>query len=654
MNVRLQSDRRLWRVALVAGVCASSLLACREKSAPARAGPARSLSSDTAPSAEPKPPALQAKPEPDSKQEPEPSSRPEPEQHDRPRCTRDPDTRVLARLGTPNGALAVIEECGVRVLTLNGREILSRPVDAARTPSELARVVRALAPRAKTVLSVGARADGATRELVAGGLRVHSVDVDPAIAELARRYFEFAGTAEATDARAFFATTSRKFDLVLVPLDRPLAGQLEELFGPDARARMCELLAPTGRVLFEVFDSPVSKRMAELVAEIPQASVLGAELGTGEQPLYVLGCGALELTGDVLAQPVWPTVVPGSAPSRVVILGYLNGFEGSNGSNGAGKIHVDLPQRAEGPARYFVEGASLRSLIPERTDDRAVLAGAVGGGDAAMSLVHFSERVVVLEGNARVLAAHQPDDPSTWVAPLQVGGALYELSAATVLFSVTRDEWESARRRAMSPCMPRVTNALEAARFLSAASAITRCLQELERTLGPIVRRFRYHHDLEALARDLKWEAQHARPSRPIESPALSLAAACQRLTHGRSGRWSHDDERTRAVRALVRCAESFYTRAMRSTSRDAPRAAARLLALWTHELSVAAAVPASASPSPSPTSARALELTRQIADLESRFPGIEPEPVPGRPARYGSRPLGVPDAANPSSRASP
>lgn len=68
----------------------------------------------------------------------------------------------------------------------------------------------------KNVLIIGLGVGLMPRRLEKYGLNVHTVEIDPKIVEVARKYFNFQGNVDVQDGRYFLKNTNKKYDIILM------------------------------------------------------------------------------------------------------------------------------------------------------------------------------------------------------------------------------------------------------------------------------------------------------------------------------------------------------------------------------------------------------------------------------------------------------
>ncbi|HTM22791.1 MAG TPA: methyltransferase domain-containing protein, partial [Kofleriaceae bacterium] len=127
---------------------------------------------------------------------------------------------VLARVAGAAGPIRVEQRAGRRLLyigdTLQAAVAWAgdRPDPAAVDP--LVALLRAARPQARTALVIGLGSGHTAGDLAAAGLQVTAVDIDPAVIEVARRWFGYRGDAVAADGRAYLEQHQGPWDLVIM------------------------------------------------------------------------------------------------------------------------------------------------------------------------------------------------------------------------------------------------------------------------------------------------------------------------------------------------------------------------------------------------------------------------------------------------------
>jgi spermidine synthase len=144
--------------------------------------------------------------------------------------------RLVAARNTPYGNLAVLETEGSRSLAENGLIVMTSPDPAAAEESVHLPLLEH--PQPQRVLLVGGGANGSIMEALKQPSveRIDYVELDPAIPELARRFFADAIPADsrvaihAEDGRRFLNRSDSRFDVIIVGLPEPQTAQLNRFY----------------------------------------------------------------------------------------------------------------------------------------------------------------------------------------------------------------------------------------------------------------------------------------------------------------------------------------------------------------------------------------------------------------------------------------
>lgn len=551
---------------------------------------------------------------------------------------------VLAELPGPHGAVRVEERDGLRMLTVGGAVQGARRLDAdpSKVPGDpLVDIALAAAPRAKSALVLGLGTGKTASELMARGLRVRVVEIDPAVVELATKWFDWRGDVVLADASEEVAKTDKKYDLVVI--------DTELRVGRSGTAFERPVLGVVGRVLEK--DGVLATRFTstpQVALEI--APALGehyATYGNGlaDEPQTIYGIGAdspLDLVlppqvdvwriarsipGESVDPSLFDTTRGSSRERRVSIIGYLVRLSED------GTLAVDLPHAEMGAVRFRLSGelaAELQKKLPAKAtfptqgeiasdgEVTGTLEPLLGGGGWKRSDVRFSSVVVAIEGTARlrsdvspdhafggnVLSRGGPSQEPVREKLLPYGGTLYDLD-------VTKVDWtlDAARFSDMKKAM--LAEADKAAKLISAGK-LADAAAVLEKGEGVFAR---ISPDANARLPEL----------RALHDLALRVKAEDERYTHATT-HLAHGAACDRArgpvprrpwlfpapPAALYDCAVREYKAAFAKEqgSDDAKTAIARLLGLYDAE----------------PWSNARASATET---LKKRFPDVEPLGAP-------------------------
>jgi spermidine synthase len=168
------------------------------------------------------------------------------------------------------GQLEVRDTGTGRVLLIDGLHQTALPTELGPGEAircgyllELALMMR---PTTRTALVVGLGGGLAPRLLTMHGVECESVEVDPAVIEIARREFAFAGDVTPGDGRAVLAREGRRYDLIF--LDVCTADRLPwHLFTFEAMQLMRRRLSPGGILAIQCIgdDGPWSDSLVRTV-----------------------------------------------------------------------------------------------------------------------------------------------------------------------------------------------------------------------------------------------------------------------------------------------------------------------------------------------------------------------------------------------------
>jgi spermidine synthase len=172
-----------------------------------------------------------------------------------------PGFRVMDTRNSVYGNLAVVETGGIRTLLENGLPMFSAP-DAA-SAEEAVHFALLEHPEPRSLLLIGGGAGGSLLQALQHPSleRVDYVELDPAVLELADRYFpEQWAAARAdprvhvhhADGRLFLKTTNEKFDVIIVNLPTPQTAQLNRFYTADFFREAAEKLTDGGVFSFQL------------------------------------------------------------------------------------------------------------------------------------------------------------------------------------------------------------------------------------------------------------------------------------------------------------------------------------------------------------------------------------------------------------------
>ena len=172
-----------------------------------------------------------------------------------------PGFRLVDTRNSVYGNLAVVETGGIRSLLENGLLMFNAPDPAAAEEAVHFALLEHPAP--KSLLLIGGGAGGSLLQALQHPSleRVDYVELDPAVLELAERYFPEQWAAAHADARVhvhnadgrlFLKTTNQIFDVIIVNLPTPQTAQLNRFYTADFFREAAQKLAERGVFSFQL------------------------------------------------------------------------------------------------------------------------------------------------------------------------------------------------------------------------------------------------------------------------------------------------------------------------------------------------------------------------------------------------------------------
>lgn len=166
--------------------------------------------------------------------------------------------RVIATRNSVYGNLAVVEAGGSRSLFENGLVAASAPDPAAA--EEAVHYALLEHPSPASLLLIGGGANGSLAQALQHEslARIDYVELDPAVLDLARKYFPASMPASLrvhvhyADGRLFVETTRNIYDVILVNLPDPRTAQLNRFYTLEFFREASQKLAPGGVFSFQV------------------------------------------------------------------------------------------------------------------------------------------------------------------------------------------------------------------------------------------------------------------------------------------------------------------------------------------------------------------------------------------------------------------
>jgi len=172
-----------------------------------------------------------------------------------------PGFRLVDARNSVYGNLAVVETGGIRSLFENGLLMFNAPDPASAEEAVHFALLEHPAPR--SLLLIGGGAGGSLLQALQHPSleRVDYVELDPAVLELAERYFPKQWAAARADPRVhvhhadgrlFLKTTDQVFDVIIVNLPTPQTAQLNRFYTSDFFREAAEKLADGGVFSFQL------------------------------------------------------------------------------------------------------------------------------------------------------------------------------------------------------------------------------------------------------------------------------------------------------------------------------------------------------------------------------------------------------------------
>ncbi|HUH01456.1 MAG TPA: methyltransferase domain-containing protein [Kofleriaceae bacterium] len=585
-----------------------------------------------------------------SQQEPRTEVRPAPA----PAFDADPSlpVGVLASSRGTFGEVRVEETGGQRRLVIDGIVQGAQPIGEGaerQGPDALVALIRTARPSARTVLCIGLGTGKTATDLTRAGLQVTTVEIEPAVIEYARRFFDFDGTVIQADGMQHLRTSTERYDVVLmdafIGMDPP-----NDLVSSRGVRAMRERTAPRGLIIIRGLGEPRDFLYARIRADLRNGrspwfvDFLGSGVGAEVQNLYLVASEAAINFVNVAGLPMWPVRGDDDGPAwaepaavgdqrQIRIVGYVVRLRES------GALALDLPHWEMGSVRYLLAGAPAAELaallhtaggvapsfptagdIASDGDSSHTLREVLGGGGSKRSDVRFSPLIAIVEGTASLRSVVHPDAAAGVPAEIRgdaptdpllpYGGALYDLQVHRIAWTLDRARWSAVSKRG-APHVRAATAAIAAGKLAAAAASLGAYLEvvtpAVEPFMPPRADMTRVVDALQTVAADLG-----------AQRGPFAVAVACDRATVTLDERPLDAAAAVRMRAALQDCALASYEReAANHRNPNAISAAKRLFYLW-DQLAL--------------TSAQQARADRKRADLDRKYRGPNPSPEPPAP----------------------
>ncbi|MRG93168.1 spermidine synthase [Polyangium spumosum] len=537
---------------------------------------------------------------------------------------------VRAEVQGKTGIVRVVEQDGFRLLTIDDTVHAAHFVGPGDAPLAaydplVSILVSARHEHPGHALVIGLGSGATAAELASVGFEVEVAEEDPAVIDVARRFFDYQGHAEVIDGLEKVRHCGCEYDLILV--DAFAGHDLPPSFlDANAMFNFGLHLPPQGVLAVRLLGSPRDDAVVAAVRAFAGAFKHVRLYGTGAadepQNLYLLlSHTPLRLFDEDLglAFPL-PLPAPEAAPAartsraearrdvalgrmerRASLVGYL--VRGEDGS-----FCLDLPHWEMGARRFVLTGSeatSLAKLLPTKVDFptqgdlstdgdvSGTLHSLLGGGGVKLSTVRFSPVVVAVEGK---LSRRKPEtsgdprdvprgafNPGAFMASAKkiTANAQGELLVEKVHLTLTTAEWRVFRQKTLKPLAARAAAALAKADFVAAEKDIRGMLDALDQRFGRFAPRMVTYDELATLLRVLVPPASGADEDPAARAEACNDARRRYRIGYGGPA-WPTEGERrevSRMLVALFECAAKNYEQAAgKSPSSPRERALARSL----------------------------------------------------------------------------
>lgn len=548
---------------------------------------------------------------------------------------------MLAVIPSKTGVVRVEESAAFRLLTINDVVHAAHFKDSGAIAPFDPLVSLLIEARHESrgralVLGLGSGATAAT--LASTGYAVEVAEIDPAVIDVARRFFDYRGHAEAIDGLEALRRHGNPYELLLI--DAFAGTELAPTFAqPDVVALVRRRLAPQGLVAVRLLGSPrepsVLAALRAFSDAFPHKRLYGTGVADEPQNLYLLLSDQPLRLFDLTIGPVFPLpwpdataaaagsaseasrreVILGQQPRRASLVGYL--VRGEDGS-----LCIDLPHWEMGARRYVLRGKAIESfqkLLPAKLtfptqgdlstdgDVSKTLHSLLGGGGVKLSTVRFSPVAVAVEGlllppkevawdpaampkspsPGRPLL--DPFDPQTFMKKAKgiINNVQGELDVERVHFTLDFRQWQEYRQKTLRPLAVRGAKALGEGKFEEGRAAIEAILAALDAKFGHFAPRIVTYDELVALRDILRADAPKKKDaSTAVAGAECDRARYAYRMDYG-GPFWSTDEGTERRelgglLAGLYECAIRHYEKvAGKKPTSDVQKAsAARLVTL--------------------------------------------------------------------------
>ncbi len=527
---------------------------------------------------------------------------------------------VLAIVPGKTGLIRVEQSAPFRLLTIDGvlhAAQLEASADAALAPFDpLVDLLSEISnPDQMKALIIGLGSGTTATTLASTGYAVEVAEIDPGVIDVARRFFDYRGHAEAIDGRDWLRRDGPAYGLIL--LDAFSGTNLSSSFvNPDSIPLLRKRLAPGGLLAVRLVGAPRDPNVLAAIRVFGDAFGSKRLMGTGAadepQNLYLLlSDNPLRLfdpdVGLVFPLP-WPdTAIPpgesateatrreivmGKQPRRAALMGYL--VRGEDGT-----LCIDLPHWEMGARRYILRGTaaeSFKKLLPAKLefptqgdlstdgDVSKTLFPLLGGGGVKLSTVRFSPVVVAVEGSLsprrdvpqdKLEPPRSPPRGGAMLDPFDTRGfmtkvkgildnARAEINIERVHFTLEHQQWQEFRQKKLRPLAARAVKTLGEAKFDEARIAIEGIISAFDAKFGRFAPRMVTYEEFVALR-----DVLHSISLPNNGSEKVAGGVNCDRVRHAFRTKyggafWGSDDgtelrEMGQMLGALYECAIRHY-----------------------------------------------------------------------------------------------